>query len=462
VAFGAFVRFVVMLKSLIKNMRILVLGSDGRAHALVWKLFNSASADVFVAPGNGGATQLAPMVDLDPTNAVEVARWAFDENIDLIVPADSASLAAGLVDEVISMHISVCGPAQRALSIEQSRCFARALLERHRLPLRRGRVCTDLPTAEKYLAAQSLPVLIRADNPEDGQGVYSDRYAALEALRSAFGAPALARPETGVVIEEHLPGVIVRLTALTDGTTAVPLLPARIYDQLGPEPDSPDAPGMGAITGNSAYSRRLSAHLHSHIIKPIIAALAHEQLPYWGFLGVDCLITEQGPRVTDLRCSLGDMEAQTVLPRLEDDLLPLLEATIARRLDRMPPPQWRDEAAVAIGLVAQGYPHHFPIGAAVNGINDVDPGILVFQSQTQCPGGLRYAPASQGGGLAALLRGGPTLDSAAVYVTGGHVAAVVATGATLAGARGRALLNAERISFPGRTFREDIGAHEFR
>jgi phosphoribosylamine---glycine ligase len=443
-------------------MKILVLGGDGRAHALIWKLFNSASADLFVAPGNGGASQLAPIVDLDPTDAVAVARWAFDEGIELIVPADSAPLAAGLVDEVIAMHIGVCGPAQRAVAIERSRCFARALLERHRLPLARGRVCTDLPTAEKYLAAQPLPIVIRADRSEDGQGVYRDRYAALEALRAAFVAQALDGPGAGVVIEEYLPGIVVRLTALTDGTTAVPLLPARIYDQLGPEPDSPIAPGMGAITGNSAYSRRLGAHLHANVIQPIVAALAREQLPYWGFLGVDCLITEQGPRVSELRCSLGDMEAQTVLPRLEDDLLPLLEATIARRIDRLPPLRWRDEAAVAIGLVAQGYPHHFPIGAAVSGLSDVDQGVLVFQSQTQSPGGLRYAPSIQGGGLAALLRGGTLLSGGGVYVTGGHVAAVVATGATLAGARGRALLNAERISFPGCTFRDDIGAHEFR
>ncbi|RRR77491.1 MAG: phosphoribosylamine--glycine ligase [Candidatus Viridilinea halotolerans] len=443
-------------------MKILVLGGDGRAHALVWKLFNSASADVFVAPGNGGATQLAPMVEIDPTNAVEVARWAFDEGVDLIVPADSSSLAAGLVDEVVTMHIGVCGPAQRAVQLEQSRCFARNLLERHRLPLLRGRVCSDLATAEKYLAAQPLPVIIRADQPEHGEGVYSDRYSALEALRTMFADASLSGPVAGVVIEEHRPGIVVRMSALTDGSNAIPLLPARIYDQLGPDPDSPAAPGMGAICNNSVYSQRLGAHINSQIIQPLVAALSLEHIPYWGFLGVDCLITDQGPRVVALRSSLGDMEAQVVLPRLDDDLVPLLEAAVAHRLAALPAPRWRDEAVVALGLVAQGYPHHFPIGAAVEGLSDVDPGILVFHSQTQNPGAMRYMPSSHGGGLAALLRGGSSLKSAATYVTGGHVAAVVASSATLAGARGRALLNAERITFPGRMFREDIGAHEFR
>lgn len=439
-------------------MKILVLGGDGRAHALVWKLFNSAAADVLVAPGNGGAAQLAPVVELDPANTAEVARWAFAEGVDLIVPADSGPLAAGLVDEVIAMHIGVCGPAARSTQIERSRCFARAFLERHGLPLVRGRACADLATAEKYLAAQPLPALIKADSPSAGDGVYAERYAALEALRTIFADGA-----AGVVIEEYQPGTIVSISAITDGTTALPLLPVRLYDHLGPAPDSPVAPGMGAVTGNSAYAQKLGAYLQTHILQPVVAALAREGLPYWGILGVDCVVTERGPRVTGLRCSLRDMEAQAVLPRLETDLTGLIEAAIAHRLDRVPPPTWRDEASVAIGLVAQGYPHHFPTGGLLGGLNELDEGVLLFHDQTASAGGLRYAPSGGHGGnpLAALLSAG-TPATAGITVTGGHVAAVVARGATLAGARGRALLNAERITFPGRTYREDVGAHEFR
>lgn len=440
-------------------MKILVLGGDGRAHALVWKLFNSAAADLLVAPGNGGASLLAPVAPVDPANAVEVARWAFDEGIDLIVPADSASLAAGLVDEVISMHIGVCGPPQRALQLERSRCFARAFLERHGLPVARGRACADLATAEKYLAAQTLPVVVKADAPDGGENVYHDRYAALEALRAGFAEQG--GQGAGMVIEEHLPGVTVSFSALTDGGAAVPLLPVRTYDRLGPAPDSAEAPGMGAITGNSGYAQKLGAFLQGHVVTPLVAALARERLPYWGILGVDCVISEQGPRISGLRCSMRSMEAEAVLPRLEDDLLPLIEAAITRRLDRMSPLRWRDEASVALGLVAQGYPHHYPYGAPIHGLSEVDQGVLVFHDQTHNPAGLRYSPAARAGGLGGLLAGAQT-PLAAVTVTGGHVATVVAMGATLAGARGRALLNAERISFTGRTYREDVGAHEFR
>jgi phosphoribosylamine--glycine ligase len=444
-------------------MKILVLGGDGRAHAIVWKLFNSATADVLVAPGNGGASQLAPVVDLDPADAAEVARWAFAEGVDLIVPADSASLSAGLVDEVVAMHIGVCGPAQRTTLVERSRCFARGFLERAGLPVARGRACADLATAEKYLAAQPLPLLLRADAPNDADGVYDDRYAALGALRTIFADRPGGGEGVGVVIEEHLPGIIVSISAITDGVVSRPLLPVRLYDRLGPEPNSPLAPGMGAVTGNSSYATRLGAYMHTQIVERVVAGLAREGLPYWGILGVDCVVTDQGPRVTGLRCSLRDMEAQAVLPRLESDFAQLIQAAITRRLDRVPPLAWRDEASVAIGLVAQGYPHHFPVGSALQGLTDLDDGVLLFHDQTTNPAGLRYTPAAYkgGGGLAALLSGGG-VSTAGITVTGGHVAAVVALGATLAGARGRALLNAERVRFPGRTYREDVGAHEFR
>jgi phosphoribosylamine--glycine ligase len=193
-------------------------------------------------------------------------------------------------------------------------------------------------------------------------------------------------------------------------------------------------------------------------MEPLVAALGREGLPYWGFIGVECVVTAQGPRVTGLRCGLRTMEAEAVLPRLEDDLLPLIEAAITRRLAQAPTPRWRDEASVALGLVAQGYPHHFPYGAQVQGLNEVDQGVFVFHDQTHNPAGLRYSSATGGGGMAAFGQA----PFGAVTVTGGHVATVVALGATLAGARGRALLNAERVSFPGRMYREDVGAHEFR
>lgn len=443
-------------------MKVLVLGSDGRTHALVWKLFTNAHAEVFCAPGNGGAVQLAPRVDLDQAQVSAVAHWAFDEGIDLIVPAESAPLEAGLVDEVVSLQIGVFGPSQRSTRLEWSRCYAKEFLQRYDLPTARGRSFTSLPMAEKYLAAQALPVVLKADHPAGGGGVFRDRYAALEALRNLFVNRPIEGSSHGVVIEEYLPGISLSFSAITDGTTSLPLLPVRIYNGLGPEADSPPAPRMGAITGNSAYAQRLASFMHQRLIVPIVAALAREGLPYWGIIGVDCVVGDQGPRITGLRCSLRDMEAQVVLPRLEDDLLPLIQASIARRLDQVPPLRWRDEASVGIALVAQGYPHHYPVGSTLQGITDADEGILIFHDQTHNPGGLSYTPVSRGGNALSNLLMGNLGATTGITVTGGHVLTVVALGATLNGARGRAILNAERISFPGRIYRDDVGAHEFK
>ncbi len=444
-------------------MKVLVLGSDGRAHALVWKLFNSPLiAEVLCAPGNGGTSQLAAQVDLESSDAAAVAHWAFTEQVDLIVPAQSDPLRAGLVDEVVAMQIGVCGPSQRSTRIEHSRCYAKEFLLRYNLPTARGRAFSDLATAEKYLAAQPLPVVLKADHPSAGDGIYHDRYAALEALRTLFAARSLDGQNDGVVIEEFLPGARVIFSALTDGRTALPLLPTRLYDRLAEGDEGPVAAGMGAHTGTSTYARKLADYLHQRLVLPIVSALSQENLPYWGVLGIDCIITERGPRITALRCSLRDMEAQVVLPRLQDDLLPLVQSMIARRLDQLPPLRWRDEASVGIALVAQGYPHHYAIGGQIEGLTDLDEGVLLFHDQTLNPNGLRYTPAARRSGnpLSNLIMGNPHA-SAALTTTGGHVLTVVAMAATLNGARGRALLNAERIKFPGRHYRGDIGWKEF-
>ncbi|MFL5801083.1 MAG: phosphoribosylamine--glycine ligase [Roseiflexaceae bacterium] len=445
-------------------MKVLVLGGDGRAHTLIWKLFNSSQvSDLICAPGNGGIGQLAPSVDLDANDGAAVARWAFDEGIDVIVPADSRSLQAGLVDEVVSFHIGVCGPPQRSAALSHSRCRAKEFMLRHGLPTAPGRAFDNRTTAEQYLASQPLPVMIKADHPAGGEAAYSDRYAALEGLRELFAARPLEANSTGVVIESYMTGPRVVLSAFTDGRTAVPLLPVRLYDLLDEGDRGPRAPGMGAHTSASLFAQRLGAYLHEKLILPIVAALAQDELPYWGILGIDCVITSGGPRLTALRCSMHEGEAQVVLPRLEDDLLPWVQATTARRLHELPPPRWAATPSVGIGLVARGYPHHYPVGGPVQGIEDLDKGVLAFHSATENLSGLRYAPRTSSGPLsfALPLFGGAATSGGMVRTTGGHVLTVVAMGATLAGARGRALINAERISFEGRQFRGDIGAKEF-
>ena len=452
-------------------MKVLLLGDDGRAHALAWKLFNSPLVDELIcAPGNGGTAPLVPAAALELADAAAIARWAFDEGIDIIVPAGSRALHAGLVDEVVALHIGVCGPSERSAALERSRCQAKEFMLRANLPTAPGRAFTDLATAEKYLATQPLPVMIKADHPDAGEASFDDRYAALEGLRELFNARTLEGANNGVVIERYLSGARVVFSAFTDGRAAVPLLPVRLYDRVEQADTGAPARGVGAHTSNSTFGRRLAEHLHQRFIMPIVAGLARAGLPYWGILGIDCIITESGPWLVGLRSSMREGEAQVVLPRLEDDLMPWIQAMIAQRLHELPAPAWSPVASVGIGLMARGYPHHFPTGGVIRGVEDLDEGVLAFHSATENPAGLRYIPRVSGAPSLGRLSGrGPSLPifgagsagASATYTTGGLVMTVVAQGATLAGSRGRALINAERVMFEGHTFRSDIAAKEF-
>jgi phosphoribosylamine--glycine ligase len=446
-------------------MKVLVLGSDGRAHALVWKLFNSPQSDEVVClPGNGGIAQIAPLVDLDTTDMAETTHWAFREGFDMLVPSDDRPLQQGLADEAASFNLGVCGPVQQSTRLGQSRCYAKQLLIQHGLPTAQGRAFTELAKAERYLAAQPLPVVLKADNRAVGEGVYHDRYTALTALKDLFASHPLEGSNDGVIIEEFLQGTRLSMSALTDGTTLLPMLPTWIYDRINENGDGPIAPAMGAHTSASTNAYKLAEYIHRHLFVPLLAALNKEHIPYQGILGIDCIVTKRGPRLTGLRCSMRDMEVQVVLPRLEDDLVPVLRAMKMGQLHTLQPFRWRDEASVGIALVAQGYPHHFPTGGPIEGLTDIDQGVLVFHDETYSPLGLRYdAPASRGADpLTMLMRGGGGASAGTAFsTTGGHVLAVVALAATLNGARGRAVINAERIMFAGCYFRGDVGKHEW-
>ncbi|HEU5012037.1 MAG TPA: phosphoribosylglycinamide synthetase C domain-containing protein [Roseiflexaceae bacterium] len=443
-------------------MKVLVLGGDGRAHALVWKLFNSPLAEeVMCAPGNGGTSQIAPSVDLALEDAANVARWAFEQGVDIIVPAEGGPLQHGMVDEVISFHIGVCGPSQRSTALERSRCRAKEFMLRYNLPTAPGRAFTSLSMAEKFLASMQLPVMIKADHPAGGEAVYHDRYAALAGLRDLFAARTIDETGNGVVIEQFLEGPRVVLSTLTDGHTAVPLLATRLYDRINADKQSPLAAGVGAHTSTSRYATLLTDFLHHKCIMPVLGGLSAEGMPVWGVLGIDCIITAQGPCITAIRYSMHEGEAQVVLPRMEDDLLPWVQATIARRIHDMPALRWRPVASVGIGLYARGYPYHFPVGGPISSLDTLDDGVLAFHSATENPNGLHYQPrASTGPNMLGMRFGLPS--NTALRTAGGLVLTVAATAPTLAEARQRALANAARITFEGRSFRDDIGAQEFR
>ncbi len=448
-------------------MDLLVLGSDGRTHALLWKLFNDPAVQrVVCTPGNGGTQQIVPSLpELDITVPDDLIRWTMTEHYDLIVPAEPAPLYHGLANDAAEVRLLVVGAPIPPALLGGSICDSREFLLRHNLPTPAGRAFRQLERAERFLAAQPLPVMLRADQPDTEPRSYTDRYEALQGLRDLFAADPLDETHHGVVIEAYHPGILVAFSAITDGTTALPLLPARIYNYRDATAQAAYAPGMGAHTGTSAYYQKLAQYLHQRLLLPTLAALAREQQPWVGILGLDCLITKQAPLIIGLRCTLRDMEAQVVLPRLKGSLLTLFQAAVTGRLASLPPIEWHDEATVGLALVSDGYPHYAPIGSPISGLDLLDEDVLVFHDQTRIPSGLTYHSNERYGiqlvndMIANLVRVGKRPNQGLV-VDGGHVLTLVARGATLQGARGRALLNAERISFSGRTVRSDVGARE--
>lgn len=448
-------------------MDVLVLGSDGRTHALLWKLFNDPAVQrIYCTPGNGGTQQIVPcLLDLPLDHAERLSHWAMLSGMDLIVPAEPDLLYANLAVEAREVGVRVVGAPAATARLAYSVCDAKEFFLRHKLPTAAGRAFRELELAERYLAAQPLPLQLRADHPDVSAHVYTDRYEALRGLRELFAADPLDATHRGVVIEAYHTGTMAAFSAITDGETALPLLPARIYDQRDDTPQAAYAPAIGAHTGTSAYYRKLGTYLHQHLLLPTLAALRREQRPVWGILGLDCLITKQGPLIMGLRFTLRDMEAQVVLPRLNSSLLELLWAATRHELARQPALTWRDEATVGLALVSDGYPHHAAIGSPITGFDRLDEDVLVFHDQTSTPHGLRQRtdesanPDVVAAMLAPLIQRGERAN-ADLTTSGGHVLTVVASGVTLPGARGRALLNAERISFSGRSFRPDVGARE--
>jgi phosphoribosylamine---glycine ligase len=447
-------------------MRVLVLGNDGRAHAVTWKLLNSSSvSEVVCAPGNGGTAPLASMVELPEPVAAGAAHWCFDEAFDLIVPTESKVLSAGLADEALPLRVAVCGPPGRTAKLATSRCRTKEFLLRNGLPTAPGRPFSDLATAEKYLATQPLPVLIKADHPSGGEQIYHDRYAALTGLRTMFASRPLEAEQGGVVIEAFLPGPRVVLSAFTDGETTVPLLVTRLYDRVDAQESSPIAVGIGAHTSNSKFSQQLTEYMHRRLLIPVVASLEKEGLPCWGTIGVDCIVTADGPRVTAVRFALREGEAQVVLPRLEDDFAVWAQAMLAKRVRDMPPLRWKPTPSVGLGMFARGYPISYPYGGFIHGLEDLDEGVLAFHSSTANPAvAMSYTP-KRGPGLDQMLgqlfRVGGTMQSTGLHSTGGLVLTIVAQGVTLTSARARVLVNAERVQFDARTYRDDIGAKEF-
>jgi phosphoribosylamine--glycine ligase len=422
----------------VSRRSVLIVGSGAREHALAWKLRQSSDISrLYVAPGNAGTAELAENAPLAATDVEGIVRLVEERDVALTIVGPEAPLALGLADRLHSKGRRVVGPNASAARIESSKAFAKDLMAQAGVPTARYAVFDRPDDALRYLAGETYPVVIKADGLAAGKGV--SVCTGPDEARSVIQAMMVDRlhGEAGgrVVIEEALRGPEVSLIALVDGSRVVPLPPAQDHKRLGEGDTGPNTGGMGAYAPVPFLDAAQWRALAAMVLEPVVAALAEMGSPYQGFLFAGLMLTEAGPRVLEFNCRLGDPEAQVILPLLDGDLLPWLEATAAGSKSGSGLPLQGEvsvtsQSAVGVVLAAPGYPQKLEVGTWIEGLDSLPTGVLAFHA-------------------------GTALGEAGHVVTaGGRVMTVVATGATIEEAAERAY--AAPIHFDGMQRRRDI------
>ena len=419
-------------------MKVLLLGSGAREHALAWKLVQSPLlTKLFAAPGNPGIAAHAQLVALDTADQRAVADFCAREAIGLVVIGPEQPLVAGLADTLRAAGVPVFGPGAAAARLEGSKGFTKLLCAQADIPTARFARASNIHEAEAALDLFGLPVVIKADGLAAGKGVVIAQTAteADEALAAMF-AGGFGEAGACVVIEEFMEGEEVSFFALTDGEAVVPFGSAQDHKRVGEGDTGPNTGGMGAYSPASIFTPALEQQVLARIVEPTVRALAAAGTPFNGVLYAGLMLTEEGPKLVEYNARFGDPECQVLMARLESDLLELMLACAEGRLAQAPAPRFRNEAALTVVMAARGYPGRPEKGGAIEGLEAAaGGGALVFQAGT----------AERDGALVA---------------DGGRVLSVTATGADVAQAQGRAYGAVDRIGFATGFCRRDIGWRE--
>lgn len=420
-------------------MRVLVVGSGGREHALVWKLAQSPEVkEVFCAPGNPGIAQLATCLPIGVTDIVELADFAEKMKVDLTVVGPELPLTLGLVDELAKRRLLAFGPNKLAAELEGSKVFSKAFMRKYEIPTPEAEVCTTRSEAEKAMKALGLPCVFKADGLAAGKGVVIVRDEADrdKALKLFFGERVFGSAGDRVLVERYVTGDEVSFMVLCDGERAIPLATAKDYKRVFEGDRGPNTGGMGGHSPSVFVDAATAREILIDIVNPTLRGMAEEGRPFRGVLYVG-LMLENGmkPYVLEYNVRFGDPETQCILIRMEDDLLPYLLGSARGRFEEGAKPAWKKEAGAAIVLAAEGYPGSFERGKAIDGIEDAtsEDGVFVFHA------GTARSPEGR------------------LVTAGGRVLVVSARARGLSEALARAVGAADKIRFDGKYFRRDMG-----
>lgn len=415
-------------------MKILVIGSGGREHALAWKLKKSPRVSaVYCAPGNAGIGGVATNVPIKISEQEKLAQFAKDEGIDLTVVGPDDALAAGIVDFFQSQGLRIFGPRQAAARLESSKVFAKEFMQRHGIPTARSGHFSDSSEAQKFCQSMSYPVVVKADGLALGKGVIiaNSPWEASMAIHEIMDLRKFGEAGSQVVIEEFLTGEECSIHALVDGSNYLLFPGAQDHKRALDGDEGLNTGGMGTFSPPSKLlTPEMEERVRREVMDPFIAGLKRDGLDYRGMLFPGLMVTKDGPKVLEFNCRFGDPETQVLLTRLESDLLDLLEAAIDGRLAEARA-DWKPECAVCVILASGGYPGSYTTGLPIEGLDRVADGVVVFHAGTK-------------------------VENGKLVTSGGRVLGVTALASDLEGARAAAYSAVENVEFKDCHFRRDI------
>ena len=418
-------------------MKVLVIGSGGREHALVWKLQQSPRVEkVYCAPGNGGIAGEAECLAADLKNVDSLVALAHQVQPDLTVVGPELPLQLGVVDEFTRRGLRIFGPTKAAAQLESSKAFAKEFMQRHHIPTAHFAICNSLDDVHKALPHFHAPLVVKADGLAAGKGVVicENKDAAAATAKEMLSGKMLGEAGSRVVLEECLEGDELSFLVFSDGERVAPLVAAQDHKRVGDGDSGPNTGGMGAYSTQTIMDDKMRDWLLSHVARPVVAGMKEEGAEFKGVLYCGLMMTARGPMVLEFNCRFGDPETQPILMRLESDLVEALEASVDGRVSEGDF-KWSSEAAVCVVMASGGYPGTFEVGKKIMGLEDAArvEGVKVFHS-------------------------GTTKRDGGYYTAGGRVLGVTARAAELETAVERAYEAVAKIGFENAHYRKDIAS----
>jgi len=421
-------------------MRILIIGSGGREHALAWRLAQSPRVQtVYVAPGNGGTARTPKLQNVPITDLTQLADFAQEQDINLTLVGPEAPLAAGVVDLFQARALPIFGPTQAAAQLESSKDFAKQFMVRHGIPTAAYQTFTDAQAAHDYVNQHGAPIVVKADGLAAGKGVVVAQTAeeAHAAIDSMLAGKALGDAGARVVIEEFLDGEEASFIVMCDGNNVLPLASSQDHKRLGTGDTGPNTGGMGAYSPAPIVTAELHDRIMKEVILPTVEGMRADGFPFTGFLYAGLMITPGADaasteiKVLEFNCRMGDPETQPILMRVKGDLLPVFENAVAGTLDQAVI-EWDPRVALGVVIAAANYPATPRTGDLIEGLPEDEADCMVFHA-------------------------GTLLQDDRVYTAGGRVLCVTALGESVEAAQRRAYQTVDQIRFDGMQVRRDIG-----